>query len=92
MGSWENFFVFNPILMKLGEVVVSMGTTTSPSFIKIGLKTKKFSHEPISGTFECGVNNHTVEVHHLYTLNMIFWMMTSSIFSQNVPKENTLYF
>ena len=51
--------------MKLGEVVVSMGTTTSPSFIKIGLKTKKFSHEPISGTFECGVNNRTVEVHHL---------------------------
>ena len=50
--------------MKLGEVVVSMGTTTSPSFIKIGLKTKKFSHEPISGTFECGVNNRTVEVHH----------------------------
>ena len=52
--------------MKLGEVVVSMGTTTSPSFIKIGLKTKKFSHEPISGTFECGVNNRTVEVHHHY--------------------------
>ena len=50
MGSWENFFVFNPILMKLGEVVVSKGTTTSPSFIKIGSKTKKFSHEPISGT------------------------------------------
>ena len=47
MGSWENFFVFNPILMKLGEVVVPMDTTTSPSFIKIGLKTKKFSHEPI---------------------------------------------
>ena len=51
--------------MKLGEVVVPMDTTTSPSFIKIGLKTKKFSHEPISGTFECGVNNRTVEVHHL---------------------------
>ena len=50
MGSYENFFVFNPILMKLGEVVVSKGTTTSPSFIKIGSKTKKFSHEPISGT------------------------------------------
>ena len=42
MGSNQNFFVFNPILMKLGEVVVSMGTTTSPSFIKIRLKTKKF--------------------------------------------------
>ena len=27
--------------MKLGEVVVHMGTTTSPSFIKIGLKIKK---------------------------------------------------
>ena len=49
--------------MKLGEVVVSMGTTTSPSFIKIGLKTKKFWYEPISGTFECAVNNTTVEVH-----------------------------
>ena len=48
--------------MKLGEVVVSMGTTTSPSFIKIGLKTKKFWYEPVSGTFEC-VNNTTVEVH-----------------------------
>ena len=58
------FFVFDPILMKLGEVVVLLDTTTSPSFIKIGLKTKKFSHEPISGTFECGVNNRTVEVHH----------------------------
>ena len=56
--------------MKLGEVVVSMGTTTSPSFIKIGLKTKKFSYEPISGTFECGVNNRTVEVHRLYFLNV----------------------
>ena len=52
MGSWENFFVFDPILMKLGEVVVPLDTTTSPSFIKIGLKTKKFSHEPISGTFK----------------------------------------
>ena len=50
--------------MKLGEVVVSMGTTTSPSFIKIRLKTKKFWYEPVSGTFECGVNNQTVEVHH----------------------------
>ena len=38
----QNFFVFNPILMKLGEVVVPMDTTTSPSFIKIGLKTKEF--------------------------------------------------
>ena len=52
MGSYQNFFVFNLILMKFGEVVVPMDTTTSPSFIKIGLKTKKFSYEPISGTFE----------------------------------------
>ena len=36
------FFVFHPILMKLGEVVVPMGTTTLPSFIKIGLVIKKF--------------------------------------------------
>ena len=37
------FFVFHPILMKFGEVVVHMGTTTSLSFIKIGLvKIKKF--------------------------------------------------
>ena len=49
--------------MKLGEVVVPMDTTTSPSFIKIGLKTKKFWYEPISGTFECAVNNTIVEVH-----------------------------
>ncbi len=65
MGSYQNFFVFNPILMKLGEVVVSMDTTTSPSFIKIGLKTKKIWYEPVSGTFECAVNNTTVEVHSL---------------------------
>ena len=51
--------------MKLGEVVVPLDTTTSPSFIKIGLKTKKFSYELFSGTFECGVNNRTVEVHRL---------------------------
>ena len=35
------FFVFDPILLKLGEVVAQMGTTTSPSFNKIGSKTKK---------------------------------------------------
>ena len=36
------FFISISILMKLGEVVVSMRTTTSPSFIKIGMKMKKF--------------------------------------------------
>ena len=35
MGFNKTFFVFHPILMKLGEVAVHMGTTTSPSFIKI---------------------------------------------------------
>ena len=35
-------FCFNPILIKLGQVVVHMGTTTSPIFIKIGIKPKKF--------------------------------------------------
>ena len=30
------FLGFNPIFKKPGEVVVHMGTTTSPSFIKIG--------------------------------------------------------
>ena len=65
--------------MKLGEVVVSMGTTTSPSFIKIGLKTKKFSHEPISGTFECGVNNRTVEVHHLSFFAQCWWPRESML-------------
>ena len=34
--------IFNPILMNLGEVIIPMGSTTSPTFIKIGLKTKKF--------------------------------------------------
>ena len=34
-------FVFHQILMKLGEVVVTMTTTTSPIFIKIRWKTKK---------------------------------------------------
>ena len=30
----KTFFVFHPILIKLGEVVIPMYTTTSPSFIK----------------------------------------------------------
>ena len=41
-GTNKNFFVFNPILLKLGEVVVHMGATASPSFNKIGLNKKKF--------------------------------------------------
>ena len=41
MGTNKNFFVFYPILLKLGEVVVHMDTTTSPSFNKIGLNKKK---------------------------------------------------
>ena len=46
---WEQVktFLFNPILLKLGEVVVSMCTTTSPSFNKIGLNTKKFLFVPV---------------------------------------------
>ena len=44
-GLLVKLFYFHLILMKLGEVIVhmGMGTTTSPSFIKIGWKTKKFS-------------------------------------------------
>ena len=34
--------MFNPILLKLGEVVVHMDTTTSTSFNKIGLNKKSF--------------------------------------------------
>ena len=34
----KTFVVFHPLLMQLGEVVVPICTTTSPSFIKI----KKF--------------------------------------------------
>ena len=37
MGYYKNFFVYNPILMKFGEIVVSMSTTISPNFIKIEL-------------------------------------------------------
>ena len=37
----QNFFVFHPILMKLGEVVVHMGTTTKPSFYQNQMKNKK---------------------------------------------------
>ena len=33
MGYNQNFFVFHPILMKLGEIVVLMGTARSTSFI-----------------------------------------------------------
>ena len=46
-GYNQNFFIINPILMKLGEVVVHMGITTSPSFNKIGLNTKKFLFVPV---------------------------------------------
>ena len=42
MGYYKNFFVYNPILTKFGEIVVSMSTTISPNFVKIGLLTKKF--------------------------------------------------
>ena len=35
-------FMYNPILMKFGEIVVSMSTRISPNFVKIGLLTKKF--------------------------------------------------
>ena len=43
IGYNQNFFLINPILMKIGEVVVPIGsTTTSPSFVKIRWKTKKF--------------------------------------------------
>ena len=42
MGYNQNFFIINPILIKLGDFVVTMGTTSSPSFIKIGLIIKKF--------------------------------------------------
>ena len=66
--------------MKLGEVVVSMGTTTSPSFIKIGLKTKKFWYEPVSGTFECAVNNTIVEVHSLSVI-----LLSVTCFFHNLP-------
>ena len=38
------FFVLCPILTKLSEIAVLMSTVISPSFIKIGLKTKKFYH------------------------------------------------
>ena len=51
MGTNKNFFVFYPILLKPGdpEVVVHMGTTTSPSFNKIGLKKKSFYLCPFNG-------------------------------------------
>ena len=42
MATNKNFFVFYPILLKLGEVVVHMSTTTSPNFNKIGLNKKRF--------------------------------------------------
>ncbi len=39
MGSTQNLFVFNPILMKLGEVVVSMGLKFWHfGGVKVGLK------------------------------------------------------
>ena len=37
----KTFSFFIPILMKLGELVVSICATTSPSFNKIGPKIKK---------------------------------------------------
>ena len=35
--------------MKLGEVIVLMSTTTSPSFIKHGSKTKKLKKTTLDG-------------------------------------------
>ena len=32
----KNFFIFHPILMKLGEILVLMSSKISPSFIEIG--------------------------------------------------------
>ena len=37
-------FVFSPILIQRGEITVLMRTAISLSFVKIGLKTKKFYH------------------------------------------------
>ena len=37
MGYYKNFFVYNPILTKFGEIVVLVDTTISPNFVKIGL-------------------------------------------------------
>ena len=53
MGTNKNFFLFNQILLKLGEVVVQvqhMGTTTSPSFNKIGLNKNKIYLCPFNGS------------------------------------------
>ena len=45
-----NFFVFDVFLMKLGEVVELMSTTTSPSFIKNpSSKTKKLKKRTLDG-------------------------------------------
>ena len=44
-----NFFVLDPSLMKLGEVIVLMSTTTSPSFIKDWSKTKKLKKTTLDG-------------------------------------------
>ena len=49
-GTNKNFFAFSPILLKLGEVVVHMDTTTSPSFNKIGLNKKSFYLCPFNGS------------------------------------------
>ena len=35
------------ILLKLGEIVAQMGTTTSPGFNKIGSKTKTFYYRTV---------------------------------------------
>ena len=51
--------------MKLGEVVVPMSTTTSLSFIKIGLKQKRFFRETIS------VNTWQVEVRTLRSVEIL---------------------
>ena len=42
MGYYKNFFVYNPILTKFGEIVVLMDITISPNLVLIGLLTKKF--------------------------------------------------
>ena len=41
MGYKTNFFVFHPMLMKLGEIVVYMDNYNFTKFLKIWWKTKK---------------------------------------------------
>ena len=72
--------------MKLGEIVVHMGTTTSPSFIKIGMKTKKFFNSPLLSYWY-----DTTKIDTLVNTSSTALMTTTYFTKQVVKNKKRLY-